>query len=54
MMMKSASIAAFALATGRAAATIYDFAADCGAVVGDDSVDTCWKNGGILNETLAK
>ena len=34
-------------------AKVIDFEKDAGAVADRDDLDTCWKNGGIINTTLA-
>ena len=34
-------------------AKVIDFEKDAGAVSDKDDLDTCWKNGGLINTTLA-
>ena len=41
------------LSAQRAAAAVVNFQTDAGAVPDDNSLKTSWKNGGILNSTLA-
>jgi hypothetical protein len=35
-------------------ARVIDFEADVGGVADDDSLETAWKNGGLINKTLAE
>lgn len=41
------------LVTGAAAATVFDFA-ELGGVTDDDSSIAEWRNGGLVNDTLAR
>ena len=55
MKFTASAVAAFALMCGALTATakVIDFEKDAGAVADKDDLDTCWKNGGLINTTLA-